>query len=462
MRPKNGGFSRREFVFSSAGAFLFAQHALAAKLKPPPVPGPVRSDDRKFLEDYAKRCFRYFWEQADSRTGIVLDRARNDGSRMPNNVGSIAATGFGLTALCIGASHGWVPREQARARVLATLRFFWAHAFHDHGWPYHFMDASTGERRLNSEISSVDTALFLCGVLTCAGYFTPDREIQTLAKQIYERVEFDWMLAGSRLLLSHGVQPGSGFIDLRWSKYSEASALYLLAIGAPRHSIPADSWYAWVRPEVHYAGWTFISGGALFTHQYSHAWVDFRHQVDGEQSALNYFQNSVIATYAHRDFCISLQSSYSDYGPNMWGITVSDSPAGYVSWGGPPYDGPINGTLVPCAAAGSLMFAPEICLPVLREMLSVYGDKIYQRYGFTDAFNPNWKDKKLWVNQDVIGIDLGISLLSIENLLTGDVWRWFMKNPYIQSAMERVGFRLSTPGIGIRETHSGARRLTSS
>jgi hypothetical protein len=180
--------------------------------------------------------------------------------------------------------------------------------------------------------------------------------------------------------------------------------------------------------------------------------------VDGDPSYQDYFQNSIIATYAHRDFCISLRSKYSDYGPNMWGITVSDSPRGYVMWGGPPFSGPINGTLVPCAVAGSLMFAHEICLPVLREMHNVYGDKVYQRYGFTDAFNPSWEDKKLWVNPDVIGIDIGISLLSIENLFTGNVWRWFMRNRYIQTGMERAGFSIATPGIHIRESKTGASR----
>jgi hypothetical protein len=249
-----------------------------------------------------------------------------------------------------------------------------------------------------------------------------------------------------------GARPGSGFLKTHWSTYCEASVLYLLAIGSQRHAIPADSWYAWLRPKVHYDDWTFVSGGPLFTHQFSHAWVDFRHQQDGDPSYLDYFRNSTIATYAHRDFCISLQSQYSTYASDMWGITASDSPTGYVVWGGPPYAGPINGTLVPCAAAGSLMFAQEICLPVLVQMKSIYGDKIYGRYGFTDAFNPNWKDRSLWVNQDVVGIDVGISLLSISNLLTGNVWRWFMKNQYIRNAMERVGFRLTTPGIPIRES----------
>lgn len=458
MRRQDFRFSRRDFLLSTAGAALLSRTASAAAKLPAKTAEPLKADEKRFLEDFAKRCSLYFWEQADPHTGIVMDRARNDGARSGNNVGSSAATGFGLTALCIAANRGWITHEQARLRVLATLRYFWGHAFHDHGWYYHFMDASTGKRRLDSELSSVDTALLLCGMLTAAGYFSTDHEIQTLTHQIFDRVEFPWMLAGNPLLLSMGAVPGNGFLKARWSVYSEASVLYLMAIGSARHPIPAESWYAWMRPEVHYGQWTFVSGGPLFTHQFSHAWVDFRHQRDGDPSYLNYFQNSEFATYAHRDFCISLQSRYSDYGPNMWGITVSDSPGGYVVWGGPPYAGPINGTLVPCAAAGSLMFAHEICLPVLRQMHTVYGDKIYQRYGFTDAFNPNWRDRKLWVNQDVVGIDVGISLLSIENLLTGNVWRWFMRNPYIQSGMERVGFQLATPGILLRQSKTGARR----
>ena len=454
MRHNVVRFSRRAFFLSSAGAALAAKSLGATA--PPETTQPLKSEDRVFLEDFAQRCVRYFWEQADPRTGIVLDRARNDGARSGDNVGSSAATGFGLTALCIAASRGWLPHDQVRARVVTTLRYFWANAFHDHGWYYHFLDATTGARRLSSEVSSIDTAFFLCGALTASGCFSNDKEIHTLVSQIFDRVDFPWMLAGNPLLLSMGVRPGSGFLSARWSAYCEASVLYLLAIGSTRHAIPPDSWYAWLRPQVQYDQWTFVSGGPLFTHQFSHAWVDYRHQQDGDPSYLNYFRNSIIATYAHRDFCISLQSRYSDYASNMWGITASDSPSGYVVWGGPPYAGPINGTLVPCAAAGSLMFAHEICLPVLREMRNVYGDKIYQRYGFTDAFNPNWKDRSLWVNQDVVGIDVGISLLSISNLLTGDVWRWFMKNEYVQSAMERVGFRLATPGLIIREVHTGA------
>lgn len=454
---KNNAVTRRELLLGTAAAFgaslLPAATPNVSILTPKPF--VLKPDDRKFLEDFAHRSFQYFWDHWSPRTGLILDRARMDGAAN-GNVGSIAATGFGLTAFCIAAEHGWITKEQARLRVLTTLRFLWTRAFHDHGWFFHFMDSTNGQRRLNSEISSIDTALLVAGVLTTQGYFTTDKEIHTLAKDLFERVDFGWMLNGNPLILDHGAFPGSGFLNSRWSEYSEATILYLMAIGSPKHSIPVDSWYAWLRPEVHYENWSFISGGPLFTHQFSHAWVDFRHQKDGDPSYVNYFENSQIATYAHRDFCISLQNKYSDYGPDMWGITVSDSPSGYVNWGGPPIAGPINGTLVPCAAAGSLMFSPEICLPVLREMQNVYGDRIYQKYGFTDAFNPNWNDKKLWVNQDVVGIDVGISLLSIENLLNGNVWRWFMRNGYVRGAMEKAGFTISTPGVTVKRVNSGA------
>ena len=150
-----------------------------------------------------------------------------------------------------------------------------------------------------------------------------------------------------------------------------------------------------------------------------------------------------MATYAHRNFCLSLKSQFPSFGPNLWGITVSDSPLGYVSWGGPPVQGPINGTIVPCATVGSAMLAPEICLPVVRQMLTVYGDTVYQRYGFADAFTPHWQGETLWVDPDVVGIDVGISLLSVENLQSGNVWRWFMRNPYIRSGMQKARFHRS-------------------
>jgi hypothetical protein len=439
---------RVEFVSLLLAALLLAggaisvqaQRARRAQVSTPEPSARLSARDEAFLEDMSRRTFRFFWEQANPQTGLVRDRARTDNSPLDENhrdVASIAATGFGLTALAIAAERGWLTPREARERVRATLRFFATRATHEHGWFYHWMDATTGERRWKSEISSIDTALLLAGVLTVRQKFRDDREIVRLATGIYERVDFPWMLNGHPTLLSHGWRPETGFIKYRWDAYSEHLILYLLAVGSPTHPITPRSWLAWRRERITYAGYTYITGGPLFIHQYSHAWVDFRGRRESHYPFTDYFANSVAATRAHRAFCLSLAGEFPAYTENVWGITASDSAKGYLAWGGPPRDAAIDGTVVPSAAGGSLMFAPDITLPALRTIHDKYGARIYGRYGFTDAFNPN----NDWVNPDVIGINLGIMLLSAENLRTANVWHWFMRNREIPRALERVGLQ---------------------
>ncbi len=407
----------------------------------PAARAQVAVADDRFLEDLSRRTFSYFLEQADAHTGLVLDRAHTDGSihdEDHRNTASIASTGFGLTALCVAAERGWITREQARQRVSASLRFFATQAPHEHGWFYHWMDWRNGERRWNSEVSSIDTALLLNGVLTARGYFQDDREIKRLATLIYERVDFPWMLAGHPTLLSHGWRPETGFLKSRWDTYSEQLSLLLLAIGSPQHPIPPSAWRAWSRQRITYAGFTYLhQHPPLFIDQYAHAWVDFRGRRERWYPFTDYFDNSVKATRAHKAFCLALAPEFPGYTQDVWGITASDSARGYVAWGGPPRDAAIDGSVVPCAAGGSLMFTPDITVPALRAMYERFGARIYGRYGFADAFNPNTG----WVNPDVIGIDLGITLLSAENLRTGHVWRWFMRNREVTRAMDLVGLR---------------------
>ncbi len=448
--------------------FLLVLCIVQATFAFPPDHYSLTKDDNDFLEDLSHRAFLYFWEQADPKTGLVLDRARADGSAIDENhrgVASIAATGFGLTALCIAASRRWVESSAARERAQATLAFFAERAPREHGWFYHWLDASTGERRWNSEVSSIDTALLLGGVLTARQYFRDDREIVRLATRIYEEIDFRWMQNGHPALLSHGWKPESGFLSSVWDTYSEHTILYLLAIGSRLHSITPQSWRGWRRDWIEYAGYSYMSGAPpLFIHQYSHAWIDYRGLREKALPNINYYENSIAATRAHRAFCLDLAKEFPGYTENIWGITASDSAKGYLAWGGPPRDPKIDGTVVPCAAAGSLMFTPDICLPALRAIQEKFGGpdrKIWGRYGFVDAFNPN----NGWVNSDVIGIDVGITLLSAENLRSGNVWRWFMRNVEIPRAMRMVGLvkaaskprplrsglRIPPPTQGLRE-----------
>lgn len=402
----------------------------------------LSAQDKVFLEDLEKRAFQFLWEHSDEKTGLTLDRARTNGDAPPANeshfqVASIASTGFALTSYCIAAERNWVTPQAARERARNTLDFFANRAFHKNGWFYHWMDQRTGERRWRSEISSIDTALLLGGVLSARQCFSNDREIVKNAAKIYERIDFQWMLNGDKYLLSHGWHPETGFIKNRWHDYSEQMILYLLGIGAPRNPLAWESWYALRRDWREYGQYKYLAAvPPLFIHQFSHAWVDFRGKREHYANQdVNYFDNSVNATYAQRQFFIDvLSKEFPLYSENIWGLTASDSAKGYLAWGAPPRDKSIDGTVVPCAPAGSLMFAPEITLPALKEMKAKYGDKIYGRYGFADAFNPHTG----WVDRDVIGIDVGITILSAENLRSGNVWRWFMRNKEMKNALLKV------------------------
>jgi hypothetical protein len=425
----------------------------------------LSTEDDAFLEDLSRRAFLYFWEQADPRTGLVLDRAHTDGTSYPPgdnhyNVASSASTGFGLTALCIAAKRRWIEPAKARERVRATLRFYADRTENFHGWFYHWTDAATGARRWNSEVSTIDTALLLAGVLTARGAFPDDAEIVRLATKIYDRVDFTWMLDARTGRLSHGWRPETGFLKTTWDTYSEHLILDLLAVGSPTHPVSPRVWRAWRRERITYAGYTYITGGPLFIHQYSHAWVDFRGRRESWYPFTDYFANSVAATRAHKAFCLALSTEFPGYTENVWGITASDSARGYVAWGGPPRDPAIDGTVVPCAAGGSLMFTPDISLPALGEMRARYGERIYARYGFADAFNPTTG----WVDADVIGINVGITLLSAENLRTGNVWRWFMRNKEIARALNAVGLVKAKAGLPqrARRTQRNNRQLAHS
>ena len=393
----------------------------------------LNRDDESFLDDLIRQGCLYFYEQASAATGQVLDRARNDGTgtRDIRRMASIAATGFGLTALCIAHSRGYVQHDKIVERVRTTLEWHLNRMPEVHGFFYHFTDIETGRRwNRGVELSSIDTALLLCGVQTVRAYFS-DPKIQSLAQQIYERVDWPWMQNGGRAF-AMGWKPETGFLNMRWTHYCELMMIYLLAIGSPTHSISPDAWKAFSRPRVQYAGANFISGNdPIFTHQYSQAWFDFRHKHD---AYTDYFANSVAATRAHKAYCLSMPKWY---GNDYWGVTASDSMRGYTAWGALGRPAQMDGSVAPSAAAGSLTFLPAECLGVLRAMKARYGDKCWGRYGFVDAFNPAAN----WYNPDVLGIDLGIGVVMAENLRSGMVWQTFMRNAEADRAMQLAGFR---------------------
>jgi len=408
------------------------------------------------LDEIVRRGVLYFWEMADENTGLVRDTTKYPNDEFP---ASTAATGFGLTALVIGAERGWLDNDAVYERVLTTLNSFYDNTAEnendlvvdgENGFFYHFIRMSTGERwepaKLgkpgeSSEISTIDTALLLAGALT-AGEYYKGTDVENLAKEIYEHVDWSWMLAEDNTLY-HGWTPERGYLANRWEYYSEAMVLYLLAVGSPTHPIPPESWDAWERPltKIGTTSMYIMSPPeSLFTYQYSHAWVDFR---DKHDHYADYFQNSINATHNNRNFVIwvvinSPSDKYLAFDDDVWGLTAGDAPCaktGYKNYGA--HLGGYDGTIHPYGMVASMPFVPELSKSGIENgLLSRYGREIWREYGFTSGFNPDVD----WYSHDYTGIDVGIQVLMVQNYLDNFVWDTFMKNEYVQRAMDLVGF----------------------
>lgn len=430
----------------------------------PPVEAPSSfpSDDA-FLQFVQRKAFDYFWLEANPANGLVRDRSR------PTSYCSIAAVGFGLTAVVIGADHGWITREQARDRVWRALRTFLDKPqgpeaegiIGCRGWFYHFLDMNTGLRAWRSELSSIDTALLLAGMIHAREYFDgpapEEAALRALVNRVLERVDWHWMTGRTNpaapadggngaagAALSMGWRPEKGFIERRWIGYNEGMILYLLGLGAPTNALPASAWREWTRGYEWKTSQdrTFVHFAPLFGHQYSHCWVDFRGIADDFMRArgIDYFENSRRATLAQRDYCIANPGRFQGYGPWVWGLTACDGPGrgrfqAYSARGAPPPEND-DGTIAPTAAGASVPFAPEICIPTLRHFYDHYRPGIWTAYGFCDAFNLTAD----WWDPEVLGIDQGPILIMIENHRTGRVWKTFMKAPEIRRGLAVAGF----------------------
>ena len=403
---------------------------------------PALSDAR-LLDEVERRAIRYFWEKSDPHTGLANDRARNDGmdsGKDTYTVASIASTGYALAALPIAVERGWAARGKAEQRALLTLHFVLEKMPHVHGWLYHFIDGRTGQRVWNSEISTVDTSLLVAGALVCGQFFGDP--VRKLANTLYERLDWTWMRTNggerpAKLMVSHGWTPEKGFIPNNWDSYCELMLLYLLGMGGKRDPLPAASWQAWKRPTYTYDGIETLAGGPIFMHQMAHAYYDFRDRRDS--LGYDYLVSSVNATRINRQFCIDNADHRKTYGPDVWGLNASDGPDGYRAYGVPE---PEDGTVSPTGAIASILFAPKLAISAAQAMFTRYGDRIWGRYGFADSFNVD----RQWFDADVIGIDLGMAMLAIENHRTRRIWKLLQSHYSTKRALAAAGLhRTSEP-----------------
>lgn len=417
--------------------------------------------DTVLVDRFQKAAFSYFLEYVNLKNGLIADTS------LPGSPSSIAATGFGLSAYPIGVERGWMSREDAAERTLATFRFLAESpqnrekdATGYKGLYYHFLDMETGRRTWRSELSLIDSALLLAGVLTGAAYFTKENpvevEIRSLAAMLYARANWAWALDGKEALWL-GWKPRTGFLPFRWEGYSEAIILYVLALASPSYPIGKESYDAFSRQ----CDWTAVKGkpflyaGPLFIHLFSHAWIDFRGIQDAAvaKEETDYFENTRRAIAVQRDYASENPGGFVGYGSDMWGLTSCDGPprprrlvdgrqqafSGYAARGAP--HGPDDGTIAPWAPLACLPFEPKAAMSATRNIVSTYPG-VVENGRFLGSFNPSVPGKTAegWVNNRCVGLDQGILVMMIENHRTGLVWDMMRDSPVIRRGLKRAGF----------------------
>ncbi|MBN1154339.1 Tat pathway signal protein, partial [candidate division KSB1 bacterium] len=375
-----------------------------------------------------------------------------------------------IAAWAVGAERGWITRDEAVERTYRALKFFWnsnqskaKDATGYRGFYYHFLDMKTGKRTWNCELSTVDTAWLLGGIRFAAQYYdnadSLEQEIRRLADLMTFRVEWDWATfpegGDYGQTVAMGWKPEEGFSKLGWTGYNEALFLYIVAAGSNYEGAERAykrwlAYYDWKEPYPELGHVIFMP---LFGHQYSHIFVDFRGLYDTymREKGIDYFENSRRATMAQQRYAIDNPMGWAGYDSLTWGLTACDGPGpkyntgdrrfnAYAARGtsgvGLTHDD--DGTIAPTAAGGSVVFAPELCIPTLMAMKERYGDQgLWGRHGFLDSFNPTLD----WYNKDYLGIDQGPILLMIENLRSGLIWKYSMRDPVILRGLKRLGFR---------------------
>ncbi len=414
------------------------------------------------LQSIQGQAFAYFAAETNRANGLVADRSRAGAPC------SIAATGLALTSYPVAVERGFMTRAEAAQRTLAALRFFLASrqgrepdATGFKGFYYHFLDMNTGARAWKSEVSTVDSALLFAGMLAAAAFFSSnraaEREIRDLAHRLYERADWNWARNGG-LTVTHGWKPGRGFLPHRWHGYDEALILYVLALGAPTHAIPAECYAAWARTYQWRTIYdvAYLHAGPLFIHQLSHIWCDFRGIRDAFMRAhdCDYFENSRRATMVQQQYAIRNPHNYRGYDAACWGITASSGPGnvtrsvagirrkffGYRARGVP--DGPDDGTLAPWGVVTSLPFAPDVVLPTMEHAWRLRTGGALS-YGVHDTFNATFPVRDSahgWVSPDRCGLEQGPMMVMIENHRSGLVWQLLRESPPIARGLRAAGF----------------------
>lgn len=400
------------------------------------------------LKELKKSCDFFLNEVNTSQKscgyGLIRDKTIRD-----HNIASIASVGYGLVALIIGIEHKWIDYNKAYERASKTLDTFINKVEGKNGFYYHFVHMKNGKREWNCEISIIDTAIFISGAIVAGEYF--GKEVKEKAEILYKRMNWEWFRDKENNYFYIGYTPEENFCG-HWDRYAEQLILYVLGVSSPTFPVDKSMYDSFQRNRADYKDikdiiYTYC--GTLFTYQYSHAWIDFRNKED--RDGIDWFENSIKATKANRQYCINHKEKFKTYGENSWGLTACLSPKGYIGCGAKPcgvdLDIENDGTISPCGAIGSIVFTPEESIKAMEYYYNTF-PKLWGKYGLKDGYN--LENNKKWFSNQYIGIDKGIGMVMMENYLNGTIWKYFMRNTYVQEGLNLLDF--SVKGKIIQET----------
>ena len=399
----------------------------------------VKCYGKKLIIKELKRSYKFFINETNTNKNSKGYGLTRDKTILANHIASIASVGYGLAALIVGVEHNWIKYEKAYDRANRTLDTFIKNVEGKNGFYYHFINMETGKREWNCEISIIDTAIFICGAITAGEYF--GKEVKEKAEILYKRVNWEWYRNKETNYFYMGYTPEKGFWG-HWDMYAEQLMLYVLGVSSDTYPVNKSMYNDFKRKKENYKNikdiiYTYC--GTLFTYQFSHAWIDFRDIID--KNSINWFENSIKATKANRQYCIDNKERFKTYGENSWGLTACLGPKGYCSFGSKPCDVNLeienDGTITPCGAIGSIVFTPKESIKAMEYYYNTF-PKLWGKYGFKDGYN--LEKERSWFAKEYIGIDKGIELVMIENYLSGTIWKYFMKNKYVQEGLKELGF----------------------
>ena len=399
----------------------------------------IKYHGKKLIMKELKKSYNFFIKEANTNKrskgyGLIRDK-----TILADHIASIASVGYGLAALIIGINHKWISYKEAYERADKTLDTFLNNVEGMNGFYYHFINMDNGKREWNCEISIIDTAIFICGAITIGEYF--GGTIQQKAEILYKKINWKWYTNKETNYFYMGYTPEKGFWG-KWDMYAEQLMTYILGVSSPTFPIDTSMYYEFKRKKASYKNiddiiYTYC--GTLFTYQFSHCWIDFRNIIDKDN--INWFENSIKATKANKQYCIDNKTRFKTYGEDSWGLTSCLGPKGYCEFGSEPCDANLeeknDGTITPCGAIGSIVFTPKDSLKAMEYYYNTF-PKLWGKYGFKDGYNLEINEP--WFAKEYIGIDKGIEILMIENYLNESIWKNFMKNQYVQKGLEKLEF----------------------